>query len=86
MNIQLAAWDPPMPQRRRRWIPRCQDCGRRVWAPSSLSRRWGRILGGGCYRKRVRASRRLTIPVHIVVRAPGHIPGQTEINTTEESA
>lgn len=85
-SVQLAAWDPPAPPRRRRWIPRCQDCGRRVWASSSLRRRWGRILGGGCYRKRAQAGRRLTIPVHVVVRDPGHVTGQIEINAIEESA
>ncbi|NJP93932.1 hypothetical protein HCN51_31610 [Nonomuraea sp. FMUSA5-5] len=79
MSTQLTVWDPPAPPRRRRWVPRCEDCGRRIWAAGSLTRRFGRLLGGRCHRKRARAARRLTIPVHIVVRDPGHIPGQIEI-------
>lgn len=93
MSTQLAIWNPPKRRRwsapkgrrrgnSRRWIPRCEDCQRRVWAASSLKRRFGKLLGGGCYRKRAqaaRAARRLTIPMTIVVRDPGHIPGQAEI-------
>lgn len=83
MSVQLVVWDPPAPpRRRRRWVPRCQDCGRRIWSSAALRRRFGRLLGGGCYRKRVRAARQLTIPMTIVVRDPGHIPGQTEIEET----
>ncbi|MFB4285679.1 hypothetical protein ACBJ59_61205 [Nonomuraea sp. MTCD27] len=80
MSVQLAVWDPPAPPRlRRRWVPRCEDCRRRIWSAKALRRRFGKLLGGGCYAKRRREARRLTIPVHVVVRAPGHIPGQLEI-------
>ncbi len=76
MSVQLPIWDlPAPPRRRRRWVPRCEDCKRRIWAEKSLRRRLGKILGEGCYRKR----RRLVVPVTIGVRDPGHIPGQGEI-------
>lgn len=80
-TAQLGLWDlPALPPRR--WVPRCDDCHRRVWASTSLHRRFGRLLGGGCYRKRVRATRRLTIALHIRVTDPGHVRGQIEIDTT----
>lgn len=80
MSTQLPIWDPPATPRRRRWVPRCADCGRRIWAAAALRRRYGLLLGGGCHRKRARAARRLTVSVHVVVRDPGHIPGQGEID------
>lgn len=83
-SVQLAVWDPPAPPRRRRWVPRCEDCGRRIWAPAALRRRYGLLLGGGCHRKRRQAARRLTIPMTITVRDPGHIPGQVEIGHDRE--
>lgn len=82
---QLALWDPTATSPRRRWVPRCEDCGRRIWSTAALRRRFGRLLGGRCHRKRARAARRLTIPIHITVRDPGHIPGQGEISLPRES-
>ncbi|MGW6502941.1 hypothetical protein [Nonomuraea angiospora] len=70
------------PRRRGRWVPCCDDCGRRIWSKKSLRRRLGGLLlGGGCYRKRVRATRRLVISSRITVRPPGDIPGQLDITT-----
>lgn len=68
--------DPP-PRRRRKWIPRCQDCGRRIWAADALVRRYGRLLGGGCYRKRRAHEKRVVI--RIAYSPPGDIPGQTDL-------
>lgn len=76
---QLPIWELAAPPRRRRRQLRCEDCGRRVWSTAALRRRFGLMLGGGCYRKRAQAARRLTIPMTIIVRDPGHIPGQGEI-------
>ncbi|WP_250575452.1 hypothetical protein [Nonomuraea sediminis] len=76
--VQLGIWDPPaLPPRR--WLPRCADCGRRVWASTSLHQRFGRLLGGRCYRRRAREQRRLHVTMTIPVRPPGDIPGQTTI-------
>ncbi|GAA3027629.1 hypothetical protein [Streptosporangium longisporum] len=73
------------PRRRRTgWVAKCADCNRRIWAESSLRRRFGRHLGGGCYRKRVRASRRLVISQTFTVRPPGHIPGQIAITDLDQ--
>lgn len=65
---------PPTP---RRWLPRCDDCGRRVWSTAALRRRFGRLLGDKCHRKRARAARRLVLRIRVT--DPGHIPGQTTI-------
>lgn len=89
MNTQLTLWTP---RRRRggkhrrpgRRVPRCDDCGRRIWASRSLHRRFGLLLGGGCYRKRARAARRLAVPQRITVRDPGHIPGQLAITDPDQ--
>lgn len=72
--------DPP-PRRRRRWQPRCEDCKRKIWAASSLVRRFGLLLGGGCYRKRRRELRQSQqrITVRISFTPPGDIPGQTDL-------
>ncbi|WP_327587059.1 hypothetical protein OHA25_08610 [Nonomuraea sp. NBC_00507] len=81
MSAQLAIWELPAPPRwRPRYVPRCEDCGRRIWSQAALRRRFGRLLGGRCHRKRARAARRLIVPMTIVVRDPGHIPGQAEID------
>jgi hypothetical protein len=85
MSAQLILWEPSTVAAppRRRWIPRCDDCGRRIWAREALTRRFGRLLGGRCHRRRVRAARRLTIRIRIA--DPGHIPGQLTIGPTEHS-
>lgn len=73
----MTLFDTPPPPTRRRWVPRCDDCGRRIWATQSLYRRFGLLLGGKCHRKRARAARRLVL--RITVRPPGHIPGQLDL-------
>ncbi len=77
MTIPL--WPDPKPRRRKRWTPRCDDCGRRIWSARALIRWRGLLLGGQCYRKRKRALERLAIPVRITVNPPGDIPGQTDL-------
>ncbi|MFI9558841.1 hypothetical protein [Nonomuraea endophytica] len=77
--------DPDPPPRRRRWTPRCEDCGRRIWSTAALVRRFGRLLGDTCHRRRARAARRLVIPIRIPVRDPGHIPGQLTITHQPEN-
>lgn len=69
--------DPPPERSRRRWVPTCDDCGRRIWSPRALRRRFGSHLGSGCYRKRAELRRRITI--RIAYSPPGDIPGQLEI-------
>ncbi|MFI6484319.1 hypothetical protein ACIBH1_40810 [Nonomuraea sp. NPDC050663] len=71
------------PRAGRRPVPRCFDCGRRIWSTKALRRRLGLLLGEGCYRKRVQAAR-LTdatrrASIRIRVRSPGHIPTQLVI-------
>ncbi|WP_327088548.1 hypothetical protein OIE66_40575 [Nonomuraea sp. NBC_01738] len=75
--------DLPRPRRGRRWTPRCDDCGRRIWSAEALHRRFGLLLGDTCHRRRVRAARRLIIPIRIPVRPPGDIPGQIAITDQE---
>ncbi|MCK2214268.1 hypothetical protein MF672_010765 [Actinomadura sp. ATCC 31491] len=81
MSAQLPIWELPAPPRRRhRWQPRCDDCGRRVRATESLRvGPDGKRRGDKCRRAYNRARRRLVVPMVIVVRDPGHIPGQGEI-------
>ncbi|MGW3346773.1 hypothetical protein ACWDA3_25970 [Nonomuraea rubra] len=77
---QLLLWDSPavaLKRTRRRWVARCDDCGRKIWARDSLRRVHGRRLGGRCRRKRLREARRVTIRIHPT--DPGHIPGQLDI-------
>lgn len=71
--------DPPRP--RRRWIPRCDDCGRRIWSVSALRRRFGLLLGDTCHRRRARAARRLVLRIRVT--SPGHIPGQLDLTDQE---
>ena len=73
---------PPTP---RRWMPRCDDCKRRIWSADALRRRFGLLLGDKCHRKRVRAQRRRTsrFTFRIPVRRPGRIPGQLTIPLPE---
>jgi hypothetical protein len=78
--VTLPLWpdlDPPPRPRRRKWQPRCEDCKRKIWAADSLKRRFGLLLGGGCYRKRRRAEKRVVI--RITYSPPGDIPGQTDL-------
>lgn len=70
--------EPHPPRRGRKW-KQCEDCRRRIWAAKSLTRRFGLLLGEGCYRKRARAARRLSPSTRITVRPPGHIPGQLDL-------
>lgn len=84
----IPIWQDPVPDpgpgpasqpARRRWVARCDDCKRRIWSPNSVRRRFGRLLGGRCYRKHAAAARRLHISSHIPVRPPGDIPGQVDL-------
>ena len=84
MAEQLPLIPEDRPRRRRRWVPRCEDCNRRLRSPMSLRRRFGLLLGWGCYRRRVRESKRLRIPTSIPVRPPGDIPGQTELPLSDQ--
>lgn len=76
--------EPELPRPRKRWAPRCDDCGRRIWSTAAIRRRFGLLLGDTCHRRRVRAARRLVIPIRIPVRPPGDIPGQLTIHDTLE--
>jgi hypothetical protein len=73
--------EAPEPRRPRKWTPRCEDCHHRIWSATSLRRRFGKLLGGRCYRKRARAAR-VRVARRITVRPPGHIPGQTSLLET----
>ncbi|MGP3917653.1 hypothetical protein [Nonomuraea sp. 10N515B] len=83
MSTQLALWTPRRRGRRRRrgrWVPRCDDCGRRIRAAESLRvGPDGKRRGDKCRRAYNRARRRLCIPTAIPVRTWRDIPGQLAI-------
>ena len=75
----IPLWPEPI-RPPRRWTPRCQDCGRRIWSPAALRPRYGRLLGDTCHRRRRAQQRRLTL--RITFTPPGHIPGQLDLLET----
>lgn len=88
MNLQLALWTPRRRRGRRRgrrWVPRCDDCGRRVKAAESLRvGPDGRRRGDKCRRAYNRARRRLIIPQTIPVRWWRDIPGQLDLTDPDQ--
>ncbi len=75
--------DPPARSRRRR-VPRCDDCGRRVWSHDSLRvGPDGRRRGDKCRRKLARLTPRVRLALGRVRRmAPG--PDQLTITDQED--